>query len=62
MNYDEMLNEINELEESIAECDFGSYSYDCLTAEVEALYLKLDRLKKDEKKVKIVVDFSGKLL
>ena len=50
MYYDEILNEINELEESIAECDFGSCSYDFLTAEVEALYLKMDRLKKDEKK------------
>ena len=50
MNYDEILNEINELEEAIAECDFGSYSYDCLNTEIESLYLKMDRLKKDEKK------------
>ena len=47
---EEIQKEIDELELDIAECDFGSYSYDCLTAEVEALYLKLDRLKKDEKK------------
>ena len=44
MSYDEIQNEINELEEAIAECDFGSYSYDCLNADIEHLYLKLDRL------------------
>jgi redox-regulated HSP33 family molecular chaperone len=49
MNYDEIQNEIDELEEAIAECDFGSSSYDFLNAEIEHLYLKRDRLKKDKK-------------
>jgi len=52
MTYEQIMNkimdEIEELEESIAECEFGSSSYDSLTAEVEYLYLKLDRLQKVE--------------
>jgi hypothetical protein len=58
MNYDEIQNEINELEEAIAECDFGSSSYDYLNAEIESLYLKRDRLKKDQKKAKKVLTSS----
>ena len=50
MNYDEIMNEINLLEEEIAEEEFGSYAYDCINAELQALYMDLDSLKKDEKK------------
>ena len=48
MTKEELQKEIDELEELIAECDFGSVSYDFLTAEVEYLYLKMDRISKKE--------------
>jgi redox-regulated HSP33 family molecular chaperone len=44
MNREEIQNQINELELAIAECEFGATDYDFLTAEVEYLYLKRDRM------------------
>jgi hypothetical protein len=58
MNYDEIMNEINNLEEVLAEVDYGSYAYDCIDAELQVLYMDLESLKKDKK----VVDFSENLL
>jgi len=44
MNREEIQNQIDELEEAIGEEEFGSTAYDFLTAEVEYLYLKRDRM------------------
>ena len=44
---EEIQKEIDELELDIAECDFGSYSYDCLNTEIEYLYSKLDKISKE---------------
>ena len=46
MNYDEIMNEINLLEEELAEEEYGSYAYDCIDAELQVLYIDLENLKK----------------
>jgi len=46
MNQEEIQKEIDELEEAIGEEEFGSSVYDFLTAEVEYLYLKMDKIGK----------------
>ena len=47
MDFEELQKEIAELEEAIAECEYGSTLYDRLNGEIEHLSLKLDRMKKD---------------
>ena len=58
MNYDEIMNVINDLEEELAKEEYGSYAYDCIDSELQVLYMDLESLKKD----KLVVDFSENLL
>jgi hypothetical protein len=48
MKLEEIQKEIDELEEALAEEEFGSSAYDFLTAEVEYLYLKRDKIGKKE--------------
>ena len=47
MSIVELQKEIEELEDSIAECEFGSTLYDHLNSEIERLTVKLDRMKKE---------------
>jgi len=47
MSIEELQKEIDELEEAIAECEYGSTLYDHLNGEIEYLSLKLDRMKKE---------------
>ena len=42
---EEIKKQIEELEEALAELDFGSYSYDVANSELEFLYLDLEDLK-----------------
>jgi hypothetical protein len=46
MTLEEIQNQIDELEEALGEEEFGSSGYDFLTAEVEYLYLKRDKIGK----------------
>jgi hypothetical protein len=48
MKLEEIQKEIDELEEALGEEEFGSSAYDFLTAEVEYLYLKRDKIGKKE--------------
>lgn len=60
MNYDEIMNVINDLEEELAKEEYGSYAYDCIDAELQVLYVDLGRILRN--KDKLVVDFSETLL
>ena len=44
---EELLKQIEELELEQAENEFGSTSYDFADAELQSLYLKLDKMKKE---------------
>jgi len=39
-----MTDKAEELENEIAECDFGGCEYDFLNAEIECLYLELEQV------------------
>ena len=41
-----LKKEIEELEEEIEDYEFGSYSYDVVSGELECKYVELSRLKK----------------
>ena len=43
-----LKKEIEELEEEIEGYDFGSYSYDVVSGELEYYYARLSRLEKEE--------------
>jgi len=44
---DDLLMQINELEDELEEFEFGSVSYDYISADLQYLYLELDKLKKE---------------
>ena len=44
MGTQELQKELGALEESIAQCEFGSVLYDHLNGEIEALLSKIDRI------------------
>ena len=43
---EEIRKEIDELEIEQAECDYGSFQYDTIDAELQYLYTLLDELKR----------------
>ena len=59
---EELRVKIDELEEELEGYDFGSYMYDVANGELEYSYARLDRLEKEEKKIKKRLTHSSSLV
>ena len=42
LNQDQIQNKIKELEEELESLDFGDYSYDVVSSELESLYQRIN--------------------